>query len=106
MTHYVEDMLDDLKRAHRVREEQLSSAANMYKQRHDKVVSRHGHLLVAYRHACPLLRYVCEICCDYCCISVSISTSIMCACLLRYYSSSAERRIDQLAISVPYVLFV
>jgi len=51
MTHYVEDMLDDLKRAHRVREEQLSSAANMYKQQHDKVISQHERLLVAYRHA-------------------------------------------------------
>ena len=50
MTHYVEDMLDDLKRAHRVREEQLSSAANTYKQRLERVISQHEHLLVAYRY--------------------------------------------------------
>jgi len=58
MTHYVEDMLDDLKRAHRVREEQLSSAANDYKQRHDNVVSQHERLLVAYRHALQLLHCI------------------------------------------------
>jgi len=51
MTHYVEDMLDDLKKAHRVREDQLSSATNDYKQRLDQVVSQHERLLVAYRWA-------------------------------------------------------
>jgi len=55
MRHYVEDMLDDLKRAHRVREEQLSSAANTYRQRLEKVVSQHERLLGAYRQASALL---------------------------------------------------
>jgi len=50
MTHYVEDMLDDLKRAHRVREEQLSSAANTYRQQLERVVGQHEHLLLAYRY--------------------------------------------------------
>jgi len=57
MTHYIEDMLDDLKRAHRVREEQLSAAANDYKQQLDTVISQHRHLLVAYRHV-PVLSVV------------------------------------------------
>ena len=57
MTHYVEDMLDDLKRAHRIREEQLSSAANSYRLRLEKVVNQHEHLLVAYRCLLTYLFY-------------------------------------------------
>jgi len=49
MTHYVEDMLDNLKRAHRIREEQLSAAANTYRNQLEKVVSQHEQLLVGYR---------------------------------------------------------
>ena len=60
MTHYIEDMLDDLKRAHRVREEQLSSAANVYRQRLDSVVSQHEQLLVAYRHVHYYYYYYCR----------------------------------------------
>ena len=49
MTHYVEDMLEDLRTAHRVREEQLSAAASDYKQRLEKVIGQHERLLTAYR---------------------------------------------------------
>ena len=51
MTHYVEDMLNSLKRSHRVREEQLSSAVNTHRQRLENVIGQHERLLVAYRHA-------------------------------------------------------
>jgi len=54
MTHYIEDMLIDLKKAHRVREDQLSSAANTYRQRLEKVVNQHEHLLIAYRYVLAL----------------------------------------------------
>jgi hypothetical protein len=54
MEQHVNQMLDDMKRAHRIREDQLSSAAVSYKQRLEQVVRQHEVLLVAYRcvHKC------------------------------------------------------
>lgn len=49
MEQYVDQMLDDMKRAHRIREDQLSSAAVAYKERLEQVVRQHEVLLVAYR---------------------------------------------------------
>jgi hypothetical protein len=49
MKKYVEEMLKDLKRSYKLREEQLADAATKYKQRSDNVVARHEELLVAYR---------------------------------------------------------
>jgi archaellum component FlaC len=49
MTQYVEDMLNDMKRLHHTREEQLSAAANTYRQRLEQTVRRHEELLMAYR---------------------------------------------------------
>ncbi|XP_077981514.1 uncharacterized protein LOC144436568 isoform X2 [Glandiceps talaboti] len=49
MRKYVEDMLKDLKRSHRLREEQLSNAARAFKSQAQKVATRHEELLVAYR---------------------------------------------------------
>jgi len=51
MTYYVEDMLKDLKTSHRVREEQLSTAASDYKERLEKITQQHERLLTAYRCA-------------------------------------------------------
>ena len=42
-------MIKDLKKAHHVREEQLSTAAQGYKQQLQQVVRKHEELLVAYR---------------------------------------------------------
>jgi hypothetical protein len=50
MEQYVGQMLDDVKRAHRSREDQLSSAAVSYKQRLEQAVRQHEVLLVAYRY--------------------------------------------------------
>ncbi|XP_070563966.1 coiled-coil domain-containing protein 78-like isoform X2 [Ptychodera flava] len=49
MTKYVEDMMRELKRSHRLREEQLSNAARAFKAQAQKVGKRHEELLVAYR---------------------------------------------------------
>ena len=49
MKKYVDSMLQDLRKAHKVREEQLSSAAQNYKKRLDDVAKKHEELLVAYR---------------------------------------------------------
>jgi coiled-coil domain-containing protein 78 len=51
MSQYVEEMLDDMKRAHRIREDQLSSAANSFKERLEQVVKQHEVLLAVYRSA-------------------------------------------------------
>ena len=47
--HKVQDMLKELKRAHKLREDQLSSAAQMYKDRTTQVVRKHEELLVVFR---------------------------------------------------------
>ena len=49
MKKYVEEMLKDLKRSYKLREEQLADAATKYKKRSDNVIARHEELLVAYR---------------------------------------------------------
>ena len=49
MKQYMDNMLKDLKRAHKVREEQLSQAAQSFKKRMNSTVKRHEELLVAYR---------------------------------------------------------
>jgi len=46
---YMEEMLNDLRTMHRSREEQLSSAAQSYRQRMKDVIRRHEELLVSYR---------------------------------------------------------
>lgn len=65
MRKYVDSMLQDLRKAHKVREEQLSSAAQNYKARLDAAARKHEELLVAYRYCtawnslrCNLLRIV------------------------------------------------
>ena len=50
MKKYVDEMLKDLKKAHGVREDQLSQAAQGYKARLEKTLRRHEELLVAYRY--------------------------------------------------------
>ena len=45
----VQEMLKEYKRAHKMREEQLSNAALMYKDRSVKINRKHEELLVAYR---------------------------------------------------------
>jgi cellobiose-specific phosphotransferase system component IIA len=50
MKKYVDSMMQDLRKAHKVREEQLSSAAQNYKTRLDSVLRKHEELLVAYRY--------------------------------------------------------
>ena len=47
--HKVNEMLKELKRAHKIRQEQLSNAAEMYRNRAAKVNRKHEELLVAYR---------------------------------------------------------
>ena len=49
MKQYMDNMLKDLKRAHKVREEQLSQAAQSFKKRMSTTIKRHEELLVAYR---------------------------------------------------------
>ena len=49
MRDYVNEMLRDIKRAHRQREEQLSEAAQNYKKRLEDVAKKHEQLIVAYR---------------------------------------------------------
>ena len=57
MKQYIDGMLKDLRRAHKVREEQLSQAAQSFKKRSEKAVSRHEELLVAYRSVIILRCY-------------------------------------------------
>ncbi|ELT97943.1 hypothetical protein CAPTEDRAFT_222270 [Capitella teleta] len=49
MKKYLDSMMQDLRKAHKVREEQLSSAAQNYKGRLDGALRKHEELLVAYR---------------------------------------------------------
>lgn len=49
MAKFVNKMIKDIKAAHQSRENQLSSAAQSYKNRLEKVVRRHEELLCAYR---------------------------------------------------------
>ncbi len=55
---YVDEMLKDLKKAHKIREEQLSSAAHNYKQRMEGTGRRHEELLVCYRQGSRLIPYI------------------------------------------------
>ena len=45
----MEKMIKDLKKAHKSREQQLSEAAQNYKNKVQKVVKKHEELLTAYR---------------------------------------------------------
>ncbi|XP_061423376.1 LOW QUALITY PROTEIN: coiled-coil domain-containing protein 78 [Lethenteron reissneri] len=47
--HYVDAMLQDVRAAHRAREEQLAAAARSYKKRARNVLKQHEPLLIAYR---------------------------------------------------------
>lgn len=49
MAVFVNKMIKDLKTAHKTREEQLSQAAQSYKDRLDRTVKRHEEMLCAYR---------------------------------------------------------
>nr|XP_033468185.1 coiled-coil domain-containing protein 78 isoform X2 [Epinephelus lanceolatus] len=49
MRAHVDSMLQDVRSSHRVREEQLASAARSYKKRLQKVTKTHHALLIAYR---------------------------------------------------------
>lgn len=49
MREYVNVMLKDLKKSHKQREEQLSSAAQGYKQRVQQVTQKCEELIVVYR---------------------------------------------------------
>lgn len=49
MRAHVDSMLQDVRSSHRVREEQLASAARSYKKRLQKVTKTHQALLIAYR---------------------------------------------------------
>ncbi|XP_006820078.1 coiled-coil domain-containing protein 78-like, partial [Saccoglossus kowalevskii] len=50
MTGQVESGIEDLKKAFKLREQQLSTAAKTFKQQTEKVAVRHEELLVAYRY--------------------------------------------------------
>uniref|UniRef100_S4R5V1 Coiled-coil domain containing 78 n=1 Tax=Petromyzon marinus TaxID=7757 RepID=S4R5V1_PETMA len=47
--HYVDAMLQDVRAAHRAREEQLAAAARSYKKRARNLLKQHEPLLIAYR---------------------------------------------------------
>ncbi|XP_076616761.1 coiled-coil domain-containing protein 78 [Chaetodon auriga] len=49
MRAFVDSMLQDVRSSHRVREEQLASAARSYKKRLQKITRTHHALLIAYR---------------------------------------------------------
>ena len=49
MKAQVQAMIDDLKKAHKLREQQLSAAAQRYKQLAEDTIYKHEQLLVAYR---------------------------------------------------------
>ena len=49
MRDYVAGMVSDLRKAHKVREEQLSQAAQGYRQRLKGISHTHEQLLIAYR---------------------------------------------------------
>ena len=49
MGEYVQGMLSDLRKAHKVREEQLSQAAHGYRQRLKEVTQTHEQILIAHR---------------------------------------------------------
>lgn len=49
MKDYVNQMLKDLKKAHRLREEQLNEVSLNFKKRLEAVARRHEQLIVAYR---------------------------------------------------------
>lgn len=49
MAAFVNKMIKDLKVAHKTREEQLSQAAQRFKDRLDSTVKRHEEMLCAYR---------------------------------------------------------
>ena len=49
MRDYVKEMLADLHKSHKVREQQLSQAAQNYKSQLKDVVTKQEQLLIAYR---------------------------------------------------------
>uniref|UniRef100_A0A452IYQ2 DUF4472 domain-containing protein n=1 Tax=Gopherus agassizii TaxID=38772 RepID=A0A452IYQ2_9SAUR len=49
MKRFVDDMLKDIRAAHKSREEQLAGAVRVYKKRMQNLVKRHENLLIAYR---------------------------------------------------------
>ncbi|XP_030401476.1 coiled-coil domain-containing protein 78 isoform X3 [Gopherus evgoodei] len=49
MKRFVDDMLKDIRAAHKSREEQLAGAVRGYKKRMQNLVKRHENLLIAYR---------------------------------------------------------
>lgn len=49
MKRFVDSMLRDMRSSYRVREEQLATAARVYKKRLERITNNHHALLIAYR---------------------------------------------------------